>query len=203
MGRNKLCAGGILQKLRFAITLGCLQGLQYEITLGHGAGFIHNHGLNMLQSLHSHATLEQDAILGASADTTEKGQGYAEHQSAGTADDEEGQRCIDPFLPIPCKQGGNHSHRHCRSYYKGSVNTGKASNETVDGWLGGSGIFYAVQNSRYHGLGQHLLHANFEHATCIHAARDDFIAKSTLHRHGLACNRGSVHETLAFNNHTI
>ena len=177
--------------------------LQDEIALGNSTGFIHNYGGNILQSLHSYAALEQNAVFGACADTAEEGQRHAQHQSAGTTDYQEGQSGVNPFFPFAGHQRRNNSGRHSGSHNERRINPRKAGNEAIDSRFGGSGVFHAVQDARYHGFCQNFFHADFQHAARVDAAGNNFVAISTLHRYGFTRYGGSIYQAFAFDNHAV
>ena len=203
VGRNKLCTCTQAQQLVGFHAFGSINLLQYKVTLGNGTGFIHNYGSNVFQSLHSNAALKENTVLGAGADAGEEGQRHAQHQCAGAADNEEGQRSINPFIPVAGNQGRNHSSQYCGSNNKRSIDTCEAGNEAVDGRLAGSSVFYAVQNAGYHGFFQNLFYTDFQHTGGIYTTGNNLIAIFTLYRHRLAGYRGGIYQTFAVDNNTV
>ena len=203
VGRNKLCTCTQAQQLVGIHAFGSINLLQYKVTLGNGTGFIHNYGSNVFQSLHSNAAFKENAVLGAGADAGEEGQRHAQHQCAGAADNEEGQRSINPFIPVAGNQGRNHGSQYCGSNNKRSIDTCEAGNEAVDGRLAGSSVLHAVQNTGYHGLFQNLFYTDFQHTGGIHAAGNNLIAIFAFYRHRLTGYWGGIYQTFAVDNNTI
>ena len=203
VGRNKLSTCTQAQQLVGMHAFGSINLLQYKVTLGNGTGFIHNYGSNIFQSLHSNAAFKENAVLGAGADAGEEGQRHAQHQCAGAADNEEGQRSINPFIPVAGNQGRNHGSQYCGSNNKRSIDTCETGNEAVDGRLAGSSVLHAVQNAGNHGLFQNLFYTDFQHTGGIYATGNNLIAIFALHRHRLTGYRGGIHQAFAVDNNTV
>ena len=203
VSRNKLCTCAQAQQLVSFHAFGSIDLLQYEVTLGNGTGFIHNYSSNVFQSLHSNTALKENAVLGAGADAGEESQRHAQYQCAGAADNEEGQRSVNPFIPVAGNQGRNHSSQYCCNNNKRSIDTCEAGNEAVDGRLAGSSVLHAVQNAGYHGFFQNLFYTDFQHTGGIYAARNNLIAIFTLYRHRLAGYRRGIYQAFAVNNNAI
>ena len=203
MGRNKLSTCTQAQQLVSFHAFGSINLLQYKVTLGNGTGFIHNYGSNVFQGLHSNAAFKENAVLGAGADAGEEGQWHAQHQCAGAADNEKGQRSINPFIPVAGNQGRNHSSQYCGSNNKRSIDTCEAGNEAINSRLAGSSVLYAVQNTGNHGLLQNLFYTDFQHTGGIHTTGNNLIAIFALHRHRLAGYRGGIYQAFAVDNNAV
>ena len=203
VGRNKLSTCTQAQQLVSFHAFGSINLLQYKVTLGNGTGFIHNYGSNVFQSLHSNAALKENAVLGAGADAGEESQRHAQHQCAGAADNEEGQRSINPFIPVAGNQGRNHGSQYCGSNNKRSIDTCETGNEAVDGRLAGSSVLHAVQNAGNHGLFQNLFYTDFQHTGGIYATGNNLIAIFAFYRHRFTGYRGGIYQAFAVDNNTI
>ena len=73
--------------------------LNFRLPAGKRAGFVQRHGLNMGGLFEMRAAFNQDAVSGGggqSGDNADRG-GY--HQGAGTGDDQNDQRLVNPFAP--------------------------------------------------------------------------------------------------------
>ena len=71
-----------------------------EHALGQGAGLVEHHRPDLRQRLQIVGALDEDALVAGAADTGEEAQGDADHQRAGAAGHKEGQRAVDPLLPL-------------------------------------------------------------------------------------------------------
>ena len=203
MGRNKLCTSAQTQQLVLVHAFSSINLLQHEVALRNRTGLIHNYSSNVFQRFHSHAALEENAILGACANAGEECQRYAQHQCARTADNEEGQRSVNPFIPVTGNQGRDNSSQHCGSNNKRSIDSCKAGNEAVNSRLAGSSVFHAVQNTRYHRLLEYLLDTDFQHTRGVHAAGNNLIAIFAFHRYRLTGYRGGINKAFAINNNAV
>lgn len=72
-----------------------------EDPLGQGTRLVKDDAAGFAQSLQIVGPLDQDASPGCPADAAEKAQGDGDYQSAGTANDQEGQRPVEPGEPGP------------------------------------------------------------------------------------------------------
>ena len=73
---------------------------------------------------------EVDAVLRAHAVANHDGHGRCQTQRAGTADDEEGQRAVEPFVPLAkSADGRDHSKSKRRAANRGGINAREARNE--------------------------------------------------------------------------
>ena len=70
-----------------------------EITFSNGSGLIHDQVFDISQGLHEIGALDQDTLAARAADPAEEGQRNADHDRAGTADDQECERPVDPVGP--------------------------------------------------------------------------------------------------------
>ena len=89
MSGNLFHSRGLPEDFISAYATGRIDLLQHEVALGNGAGLIHNHSRHIFQHFHGVAAFKQDAQLGTGADARKEGQGHAQYQSAGTADNQE------------------------------------------------------------------------------------------------------------------
>jgi hypothetical protein len=127
------------------------------LPFGDSAGFVHDHRIYLCNGLHSVSTLKQDILLRACADTGEKCQGYTEHQSAGTGDDQKGAGGFYPILPVSGGQRRSNCHQKCQRHYNGGIHPGEAGDKAINLGLGGGSVFHAFQNPGDHGGFQWLL----------------------------------------------
>ena len=81
--------------LRQACARSYIDSLYYKVSFGNGTGLIHNNCLDAIEFFYGNAPLEKNPFLGSCSDSREKGQGNAQHQGTGTADNQEGQSRID------------------------------------------------------------------------------------------------------------
>ena len=74
-----------------------------KVAFGNGSGLVHDQIFDVGQCLHKVGALDQDAFAARAADPAEEGQRNADHDRAGTADDQECESPVDPVGPqLPC-----------------------------------------------------------------------------------------------------
>ena len=203
MGGNLFHPGSFPENVIFVCAAGCNHLLQHEVALGDGAGLIHNNGCHVFQHFHGVAALEQDAQLGTGADAREEGQGHAQYQGAGAADDQEGQGGVDPFMPVACNQGRYNSYQDGQPYYDRCIDPRETGDEFVDIRLVGRRVFHRIQDLGNHGFLQFFLHADLQHAGGVDAAGQHFVAVGFTYRHRFAGNRGGIQQAFAFDDHAV
>ena len=224
VGGEQLTAGGHGQKLAFADAFpGGKRGLNHEVALGDGAGFVHDHGLDAAQRLDCIAALEENVLLGGGADAGEEGQGHAENQRAGTGDDQEGQSGedgggaggtaqdgfrtgigrVNEEVPAGNQEGQHQRHHQSADNHGGGVHPGKPGDEFVDiGFIGG-GVFHGIQNPGDHGLFQQLFCPDFQSAGGVDAAGDHAVADGGLHGHRLTGDGRGVDPAFPLDDHAV
>ena len=72
----------------------------FKDALRQGSRLIHDHRVHRGQRLQEVRSLNQDTLPARSADSREETQRNTDDQSARAADDQEGQRAVDPFAPF-------------------------------------------------------------------------------------------------------
>ena len=122
--------------------LRALHLLHPELPFCHRTGFIQSGNFNTRQRFNGKTALEQDAHAATLADAGEKGQRHTEHQSTGAAHYQKRKSGIDPIVPLPGEDGGDHRRQHCRSHHNGGVDPGKPGDEPVDLRLACRGGFH-------------------------------------------------------------
>ena len=108
--------------------------------------------LDLAERLYGITALEEDAKLRRRADTREIRQRYTQHKGARAAYYKEGQRRIDPFLPVACDERAEQRCRCRYPYHYRCVHLGKASDETVKLRLRGGSVLDGVRYLCYHGI---------------------------------------------------
>ena len=73
-----------------------MDGIDREYAFGQRACLIKDDGLGLRQRFQIVGALDQDPRIARAADTGEEAQGDADDERARTADDQEGQRAVDP-----------------------------------------------------------------------------------------------------------
>ena len=69
----------------------CYRILYHKVSFCNRSCFIHNYCFDIFQRFNGHTALKQNIFLGCSTDTGKECQRYGKYQSAGTADNQEGQ----------------------------------------------------------------------------------------------------------------
>ena len=73
--------------------------------------------------------LKSDPLSGSGSDAGEEGQGTLKTRAQGTADDKEGQGCVDPVVPVSCKEGREDGGDGSQGYYHRGVDPGEFCDE--------------------------------------------------------------------------
>ena len=154
-----------------------------EHALSQSAGLVKDHAAGTGQSLQVVGTLDQDAVTGSTANATKKGQRNGDDQSAGAADDQEGQGTIDPCAPFPAEPHGQPDDRRQDGQHQGrdtddwGIVVGKTGDEPFrPGFLHG-GILRQLQDTSYGGVLIQFGGLDDQHTIQIHAAADDRIPR--------------------------
>ena len=74
--------------------------LQLEISLGDRSGLIHDNGADIFHSFQGNSAFEENAPFASGADSGEERQRHTQYQGAWAADDQEGDRGVDPVIPV-------------------------------------------------------------------------------------------------------
>ena len=169
-----------------------------EGALGQGAGLIKHHDAGAGQLLQIGGALDQDAAGRRTADAAEEAQRDGDDQSAGAADDQEGQGAVDPVTEAgglahqQQNDGGNKGQRQCAVADGGGVDPGKAGDEVLGAGLLHAGIFHEVEDLGNGGFAELLGGPDLQQAGHVHTAADDLIAGTNIPGQALAGQGGSV-----------
>ena len=169
-----------------------------EGALGQGARLIKHHDAGAGQLLQIGGALDQDAAGRRAADAAEEAQWDGDDQSAGAADDQEGQGAVDPVTEAgglahqQQNDGGNKGQRQCAVADGGGIDPGKAGDEVLGAGLLHAGIFHKVEDLGNGGFAELLGGPHLQQAGHVHTAADDLITGADIPGQALAGQGGSV-----------
>ena len=150
--------------------------------LSQRSGLIKNHNFRLGQGFQIVGTLHQHARVAGAADACEEAQRNADHQRAGTADHQEGERPVDPGAPVRGKPKGSHAHQRRQDRQRqgciadgGGIDAGEFGYEILRSGFPGAGVFHQIQDFGNGGFPEFLRGLNLQHAGHVDAAADDLI----------------------------
>ena len=180
-----------------------------KYALGEGACFVKDHIFGLGKGLQIVGALYENALSACAADACKKAEGHADHQRAGAADHQEGQRSVDPISPHSTLSQRCQNQRRqdckcqCADAHRRGVDTGEAGDELLGFGLPAAGIFHQLQNFGNGGFSKDLGGANGENAPHIHAAADDCIPYRHLTGQALAGEGTGVQAGRALYHHPV
>ena len=204
VGGVDFTSGGEGEDLVFALLRGLHDASDFEFPFGQGAGLIEDSGFGIREGFHDGAALEEDAFFRSGTDAGEEGERDGDDERAGTADDEEGERGVDAFIPVSGKEerredcDGDRDEDDDRG-----IHAGEAGDESVDLWLAGDGIFDGVEDAGDHGFREDFFDLDADGAGHIHAAGVYAVADGGEDGLRLAGDGGGVDLGLAFGNDAV
>ena len=174
------------------------------------AGLVENDGLCLCQSLQIVRAFYQNALAARAAQTCEEAQRNADHQRAGAAYDEEGQRAIDPVGPVAAQTHEHDAHKR-RQYRKrkrrvahdGGVDPCKARDKLLRARLARAGAFNKLQYLRHCRFAEGLCRAHADKAAEIYAAAYDLVALGNVARQALAGQGAGVYGRAAGDDNAV
>ena len=208
MGGGALRQRRILQQL-LLVHVAVVHRRDLEHAPGQGAGLVEYHGLYLRQRLQIVGTLDEDTLVAGAADTGEEAQGDADHQCAGAAGHKEGQRAVDPLLPLTVHTAHQPDHRRQHRQRQRAVahhrrvDAGKLGDEVLAAGLAGAGIFHQLQYLGYGGLAEGLGGSDLQHAGHVDAAADDLVALVYIAGQALAGEGTGVQGGAALHHHAV
>ena len=111
-------------------------GSHLEHPFGQGTGLIKNHRLNLGERFQIVRSFHKDARLARAADAGEETQGNTDNQRAGTGNNEERKRPVNPHIPVSrhphesyTDKRRNEGKSDRRRYHGRSIYTGKFGNK--------------------------------------------------------------------------
>ena len=170
----------------------------FKSALRQGAGLIEDHDAGVGQLFQIGRAFDEDAAGGCAADAAEEAQRDGDDQSAGAADDEEGEGTVDP-VPEAGRlahekqdDGGDEGQRQSAVADRRGVDPGKAGDEVLGPSLLHAGIFHKIEDLGDGGFAELLGGPDPEQAAHIDAAADDLIPGLDIAGQALAGEGGSV-----------
>ena len=90
MGGKVLNVSGEMQELMLIARIRVYR-FDGELTMGEGAGFVEDNGIDLRKDIHVVRTLDEDTLAGSTTDATEEGKGHADNEGTGTTHHQEHQ----------------------------------------------------------------------------------------------------------------
>ena len=203
LGERRICK-------KFALLHGAVMyARDLEHALRERAGLVKDDGLRLRQGLKVVRAFDEDALAARAAETCKKAQGNADDERAGTRDDEERERAVDPHAPRgrstadEIEKRRQHGERQRAVAHGGRVDAGKAGDEVLRAGLVAAGIFYQLEDLRHCGFAEGLRRSDLENARHVDAAADDFVARRHVARQALARERRGVERGRALDNAAV
>ena len=147
-----------------------------EHALGQGAGLVEHDGLHLGQGFQIVAALDQDTAAGSAADAAEEGEGNADDQRTGAADDQEGERTAHPDAPLAGEQAGQDGQSRRADADGGGIIPGELGDEVFRLGLFQAGVFHQLQNAGHGGLAEGLGYLHPQHLVLVYAAGNYIVA---------------------------
>ena len=206
--------GSALGKCRILYELLILNGTvvdaaDLEHALSECAGLVEHHRLYLRHSLKVVRTFYENALVARSADAGKEAERDADDQSAGAADDKEGERAVDPCAPLAAhahdEANDRRQHRECQSAVADDrgIDAGKAGDEALRAGLARTGAFDKLKDLGDGGFAEGLARPYLEDARHVDAAAYDLIADGDVARQALARQGAGVEAGGAFNDGTV
>ena len=136
--------------------------------------------------------------MARAAEAREEAERDADDQRAGTRNDKERERAVDPHAP----RGGiahqkiddrrKNGQRQRAVAHGGGVDAGKAGDERLGAGLVRAGVFHQLQNLGHRRLAEGLRGLDLQNARHVDAAADDLVAGHHVAREALARQRCGV-----------
>ena len=184
-----------------------------KISLCQSSCLVKDNCADIRQCLHEIGTLNQDSLAAGSSDPSEKGQGDADHNGAGAADDEKCQRAVDPFGPqcpsaAPVQE--NHAHdgpQHCQRESAVTdgrcIPPGKSGDELLGFCLPGTSILHQIQDP---GCGRLLKlpgRLYSQDSGLVDRSAQDLISLRNVTGQRFPCERGGIQRRRTLYDHSV
>ena len=208
MGGGTLGQRRIFQQLFFLHGV-VVDAVDLKHALSQSAGLVKHHHLGLGQGLHIVGALDQNALLAGAANTGEEAEGNADHQSAGAADDQEGQGAIDPVSPVSgiahqhISDGGQHRQQQRGDTDQRRVDLGELGDKVLRLGFPGAGFLYQFQNLGYSRLTKLLGGSDLQNTGHIDAAADDLVIHSGLTGQTFTSQCGGVQGGITLNDDAV
>ena len=151
--------------------------------LGQRSGLIKNHNFRLGQGFQIVGTLHQHARVACAADACEETQRNADHQRAGTADYQEGERPVNPGAPVRGKPEGSHAYKRRQDRQRqgciadgGGIDAGEFGYEILRPGFPGAGVLHQIQDFGNGGFPELFRGPNLQHSGHVDAAADDLVS---------------------------
>ena len=173
-----------------------MDGLNSKSSLGQCACLVEDHSVNMGQSIHIIATLDEDALATCATNATEERQRNGDDQGTRTTHDEEGQRTIEPggkrIGVARIETRGNKGEHKGRYDNEGCIDAGKTTNKRLTLRLVLRGVFHESDNLGGCRLAIGLAHPHTKNTREIDTTRDDVVARGHIAWKALTCQRNGI-----------
>ena len=180
-----------------------------EVPAGQRAGLVEDDRLDVGEGLHVVGALDEDARVGRAADAAEEAQGHGDDDGAGTADDEEGERPVDPLGPERVEVHRETDQRRGERQKHGGCNDGgrivlrELRDEVLRFRFAGTGVLHEFKDLGRRGLAEGLRGADFQDAGEVDAAGVDGAVRADVHRQRLAGQSAVVEARLALDDDAV
>ena len=203
MSRYLLAASAEAQELLIGEAARARHASDREAAVCEGARLVKGDSLDLAERLNRVAALEEDTELRRRADTREIRQRHAQHERARAADYEEGQRGVDPLLPVDRDERAEQRSRRRNADNDRRVDLRKARDEAVELRLRGGSVLDSIRDFGYHRVVRDRRRTERERLRDVDAARHDAVARADSHWHRLAVHSGGVNAGFARLDHAV
>ena len=180
-----------------------------EHTLRERAGLVEDDDLGLGQRLQVVRALDENALVSCAAEAREEAERDADDQRAGTRNDKERERAVDPHTPgggvahQKIDDRGQNGQRQRAVAHGGSIDAGKPGDERLGAGFVRAGVFHQLQNLGHRRLAEGLRCPDLQNARHVDAAADDLVAGHHVAREALARQRRGVERGRALDDLTV
>ena len=208
MGGMPFRVGRVLQQLP-VFQRAVMDSRHLKIAFCDRAGLIKDNSFDRREGLHKVGPLDQDALAAGAAQASEKAERDADHNGAGTADDQEGKRPVDPCPPLRRRSHERPDHR--RQDRQGQravadsrrIDFGEFGNELFGPGFSGAGVLDQIQDFGSCRFIKFTGRLHMEKTGCIDEAGQDLIPGTHFPWQALSCQGSRIHGGTAFRNDTV
>ena len=204
-----LCKGGQFEQF-FVLELVVMDAADLKYALRERAGLVKHNGFDLRQRFQIIGTLDEHTSVACAADTGKEAQRNTDDQRTGAADDQEGERTVQPVAPIGRQVKQEHAHQRGQNEQGkrtvtdgGGVDAGKAGDERLGTRLARAGVLDQIENLGHGRLTELAGRANLEHTAEVDAAADDLVPGCSLAGQALAGQGAGVQRGRTLDDHAV
>ena len=185
----------------------------FKVALRDRTGLVHNDIFDISQRLHEVGALDQNTLIARAADPAEERQRYTDHDRAGTADDQECERSVDPVGPQrpvgrPVKyQNTDHRTQDCQRQraiaHSRRIPPCEFGDKLLGLGLALARVLHKFQDLGRCGLIEFLGCLDAQQAAHIHGSADDLIAGFNVSGQALAGQRAGIERGGSLHDNTV